>query len=807
MKRKILVSLILLMLVVTFWLFPGNAYAATYYPIMTDVRSWDPDTNYNNETLNYATDKSRILMKIDGLNSIPSDATITDATLYFNLSTQGKLYTFYVKQITSNWNPDTVTWNSQPTYGSSVASFRGLGNRTPVWYNINVASWVQNVSSGAVSNYGLEIETTSGSAAQYFRSDNYSGSEPYIVVRYVTPPGNPYMQGVTQSSINIKWDTNNNESYATYQLYRDGVKIYEGSNNYFNDTGLMAGSSYDYQVKVVVDGVVRQSGTVSLETLPATPNTPTGTAGPLSWSNSAGRGYVVLNWDPVPGATGYMVHVWDGGAYRKFDVGNTTTFDTRVWKIYPSESTINSYGTNSRSNDIFYYNKGGYDLRDDPQQLYITSTNNAYNDRHNYWFRVSAYNSSGESPYSDAYMPTLPNRTDATPPTGTLTINDGMTKTGSIDVTLTISGTDPLVSNYTATTSDDASGVAYMSFSNDNVSWSSWEPFATTKEWTLEAGPGTKTVYLKLKDNAGNVSQLISATIYLVDDTTAPSVELLINNGDTTTTNNLVELIINSTDDLTTPADLKFRLSNDGTAWTGWMNYTSVYSDWNLTSGYGGTTAEGYKTVYIQVMDGAGNINTSSATIGYATSEPTGSVASQTGNTSSITVGGTNFTVNFTKSNQIILDVSSADAAEARYSLDGITWSEWEPISSQRSITLESIDGIKGVYVQFRSEYGLKSPIYTKNFVLDTTPPEIILETLTGATATTTGSIDILVVVKDNISTNFTYSLDSSNFYALPADGIITVSGLTSGRLHKITVWVKDQAGNETKETISVWSL
>ncbi|MBO8160691.1 MAG: fibronectin type III domain-containing protein [Thermosipho sp. (in: Bacteria)] len=616
----------------------------------------------------------------------------------------------------------------------------------------------------------------------------------------------------TQTSLTISWNSSGREG-TVYELYNitKGQVVYSGTGTSYTETGLTPGTTYSYKIRAKngPDGTyyTSWSSSVSKTTIPATPNTPSGTNGGLSWSQSAGRGYVVLNWDPVPGATGYMVHVWDGGAYRKFDVGNTTTFDTRVWKIYPSESTINSYGTNSRSNDIFYHNKGGYDLRDDPQQLYITSTNNAYNNSHNYWFRVSAYNSSGESPYSDAYMPTLPNRTDATPPTGTLTINDGMTKTGSIDVTLTISGTDPLVSNYTATTSDDASGVAYMSFSNDNVSWSDWEPFATTKEWTLEAGPGTKTVYLKLKDNAGNVSQLISATIYLVDDTTAPSVELLINNGDTTTTNNLVELFINSTDDLTTPADLKFRLSNDGTAWTGWMNYTSVYSDWDLTSGYGGTTAEGYKTVYIQVMDGAGNINTSSATIGYATSEPTGSVASQTGNASSIIVGGTNFTVNFTKSNQIILDVSSADAAEARYSLDGITWSEWEPISSQRSITLESIDGIKGVYVQFRSEYGLKSPIYTKNFVLDTTPPEIILETLTGATATTTGSIDILVVVKDNISTNFTYSLDSSNFYALPADGIITVSGLTSGRLHKITVWVKDEAGNVGTESIDVWSL
>jgi hypothetical protein len=100
---------------------------------------------------------------------------------------------------------------------------------------------------------------------------------------------------------------------------------------------------------------------------------------------------------------------------------------------------------------------------------------------------------------------------DKTPPTGSLTINDGAATTGSIYVTLKIQANDPL------------SGVAEMRFSNDGRTWSDWESFSSTRSnWDLaryggsvnQAGP--KTVYAQLQDRAGNVSQTFSATIRLI---------------------------------------------------------------------------------------------------------------------------------------------------------------------------------------------------------------------------------------------------------------------------------------------------
>jgi hypothetical protein len=81
---------------------------------------------------------------------------------------------------------------------------------------------------------------------------------------------------------------------------------------------------------------------------------------------------------------------------------------------------------------------------------------------------------------------------DNTPPTGTITTDIITTQTPTI--TLILSATDT------------ASGIAQMSLSNDNSVWSNWEPFASSKTWTLQDGDGQKTVSVQFMDNAGLTS-------------------------------------------------------------------------------------------------------------------------------------------------------------------------------------------------------------------------------------------------------------------------------------------------------------
>ena len=92
---------------------------------------------------------------------------------------------------------------------------------------------------------------------------------------------------------------------------------------------------------------------------------------------------------------------------------------------------------------------------------------------------------------------------DTTPPTGSITINDGALYTTSTLVTLSL-------------TYSDANGVDKVRYSNDGT-WDTepWETPSGTKAWTLTSGEGTKTVYYQIKDNAGLESSTYSGTIIL----------------------------------------------------------------------------------------------------------------------------------------------------------------------------------------------------------------------------------------------------------------------------------------------------
>lgn len=97
---------------------------------------------------------------------------------------------------------------------------------------------------------------------------------------------------------------------------------------------------------------------------------------------------------------------------------------------------------------------------------------------------------------------------DTTPPTGTIVIDSGEGFTNSATVTLTLS-------------CYDFNGCSQMQFSNDNVTYSTPEPFASTKVWTLSPGSGVKTVYIKLRDAAGVWSNPFTDTIMACSSSSA----------------------------------------------------------------------------------------------------------------------------------------------------------------------------------------------------------------------------------------------------------------------------------------------
>lgn len=176
---------------------------------------------------------------------------------------------------------------------------------------------------------------------------------------------------------------------------------------------------------------------------------------------------------------------------------------------------------------------------------------------------------------------------DRTPPTGDVSINDGATYAASTAVMLNLVGTDA------------GAGVGQVMMSNDaSFSGATWVTYATSLDWTLAAGDGTKTVYVKFRDRAGNESTVTySDTIIL--DTTAPTGSILIQGVAEVVTSTQVVLALNASD---TRGVTHMRLRNNTAAWGAWEPFATSRM-WTLAA------REGERTVGVQFQDPAGNVS------------------------------------------------------------------------------------------------------------------------------------------------------------------------------------------------------
>jgi len=315
---------------------------------------------------------------------------------------------------------------------------------------------------------------------------------------------------------------------------------------------------------------------------------------------------------------------------------------------------------------------------------------------------------SGWQGYADSKFWTLVSGPDGlrTPPAGTITINGGASDTNVTTVFLSVSPADNL------------SGVAEMSFSSDGITFSPWEPYSETDIgsipggnsaiWTLPGGNGTKTVYARFRDNAGNISQPYSDAIIL--NTSGPSSAV-----------NPLALYQASPNFTVTwsgtaggsgPAgfDVQYR---DGALglWTGWVTDT-------LSTSAVFTSTEGH-TYYFQsrLRDLASNLEIFPGGDGDTRTTvdltaPAGSVAVNSGALDTTSI-------------DVTLSISATDSlsgvAEASYSSDGATWGGWEGYAFSRQWTLSSGDGEKVVWMRLRDAAGNVSPPVSDTIKLDTT--------------------------------------------------------------------------------------
>ena len=225
-------------------------------------------------------------------------------------------------------------------------------------------------------------------------------------------------------------------------------------------------------------------------------------------------------------------------------------------------------------------------------------------------------------------------------------------KPSNVTVTITGGGDTPTtysnsVSVTLAITAADAtSGLYKMLIGNDvTFTGSSWETYSTSKSWTLNSGDGVKTVYLKVKDSAGLIADVVSDNITL--DTAVPtSLTISIESGQTYARNRSVNLSLSAT------GAAKMQFSRNGTYNSTWETYATTRS-WVLSSG------DGTKTVYFRAKDTAGNIATAvNDTIILDTAAPT--FSSVTSTSISQTGATVTWTTNEASTSQILYGVTTS---------------------------------------------------------------------------------------------------------------------------------------------------
>lgn len=267
---------------------------------------------------------------------------------------------------------------------------------------------------------------------------------------------------------------------------------------------------------------------------------------------------------------------------------------------------------------------------------------------------------------------------DTNPPTGTVDINQGAGYTTNRSVNLALTAGDNLFG---------AEFLQGMRFSTDEgLTWTEWEPVASSKSLTLPQGDGLKEVQYQLKDFSGLVSTFTD-TILL--DTKPPGGSFIINYGSSYTRSLLVDLIIQAWDSVSNISQMKFSVDG-GTTWTTWETFQTI-KNLSLPSG------DGIKEIKVKIKDAAGFVATLSNAVVLDTQAPQGNILIENGNA-------------FANQSEVILNLSALDSLSGveamSFSEDGIHWTAPEAFSETKNWNLSDGDGLKTVYVKFYDAVG-----------------------------------------------------------------------------------------------------
>jgi hypothetical protein len=313
---------------------------------------------------------------------------------------------------------------------------------------------------------------------------------------------------------------------------------------------------------------------------------------------------------------------------------------------------------------------------------------------------VEAWPSSGE----------IRTQVDTVAPTATLEINGGALATTTRDVLLTLAA------------DDTQSPVTEMRVWQDGGTTGTWQPYETESTLQLVGANGVKTVRAEVRDSAGNVSPVATASIRL-DTAAGTDYELSIDDGALWTNTTSVTLRVGAPGGTS-----EMRVSNDGGfAGAPWQPF-DTRPEWTIST-FGDYTIP--RTVYVRVRDTDGQtLGIVQDDIIYDPLPPSGSVS-----------------ITSVQSDEVEVALRATDqaqlsgVAEMRVSANAqFTGAAWQPYATSATVPRAGTGSVQ-VYAQFRDGAGNRSTVVSATPAQTATPTRTVSPTRT-PTPTRTGTVE-----------------------------------------------------------------
>jgi hypothetical protein len=162
----------------------------------TYLASERPNRNFGDDALflgyNNVGDQfgaQRPLLQFDLAGQIPPGAIVTDARMLLRLSfsapTDDEPMPTVVRNLTSAWDEDAVTWSTQPTWGDVYTS-TAVGS-AHTWYEWEITELAQSWENGSVANHGLELigdEAIQERERAFYSRETTTAYYPRLLVTY-----------------------------------------------------------------------------------------------------------------------------------------------------------------------------------------------------------------------------------------------------------------------------------------------------------------------------------------------------------------------------------------------------------------------------------------------------------------------------------------------------------------------------------------------------------------------------------------------------------------------------------------------